>query len=517
MLCRPTHPTANRSPAPYPGPGPQKEAVERRPRRCQLPGTLPTPPPNPGAPQPTGHLHPRMAHHGHARVWGQVTGPENQLKTGTNVPPPDPNHPAPQTQTPAPLPSPPPAVATDPQQKGPSHKHPSGQECGPTPNKGADQPARHNQNTPHKGGHIQPPPNPQGRANRAPSPRSPAPDSSHNQASRATKHIPLQHQGRHQTAPDPKWQAHPKCKLQAMIGTCTPPPITGKPRPPDQLGSQADATMHHPAHYHAQGKDTGPASRRAPQKGPSTRSKEVTPPSRDADPPTSRGTARTTNPKHTEPTRNHPANEQTPPQYEAETPDASTEPSDTRPAAPRPEVRAAAHRTTTPTPQHAIQWRTECSKGHPKQKLHTKPTLRKCAPTSPPKTKPPMKVHPHEKKTRTIQVLEHARHPYPCQKQPRKATLRGPQKAREPTEPKPKPIRKPRPIHPETNPGQPAHSDHADPSEPPPPDRKGTSVSNRNQDKEPETEPEPPKTKQHLPTSEGNPHPPQHSNNSQST
>ncbi|XP_047208473.1 early nodulin-75-like [Girardinichthys multiradiatus] len=121
-----------------------------------------------------------------------------------------------------------------------------------------------------------------------------------------------------------------------------------------------------------------------------------------------RGTARTTNPKHTEPTRNHPANEQTPPQYEAETPDASAEPSDARPAAPTPEVRAAVHRTTTPTPQHAIQWRTECSKEHPKQKLHTKPTLRKCAPTSPPKTKPPMKVHPHEKKTRTIQVLEHA-------------------------------------------------------------------------------------------------------------
>ncbi|XP_047233560.1 extensin-like [Girardinichthys multiradiatus] len=101
-----------------------------------------------------------------------------------------------------------------------------------------------------------------------------------------------------------------------------------------------------------------------------------------------------------------------------------------------------------------------------------------------------------------------ARHPYPCQKQPRKATLRGPQKAREPTEPKP--IRKPRPIHPETNPGQPAHSGHADPSKPPPPDRKGTSVSNRNQDKEPETEPEPPKTKQRPQPSKANhPSPPQ--------
>ncbi|MED6253415.1 hypothetical protein ATANTOWER_029054, partial [Ataeniobius toweri] len=44
-----------------------------------------------------------------------------------------------------------------------------------------------------------------------------------------------------------------------------------------------------------------------------------------------RGTAKTTNPKHTQPTRNHPANEQTPPQYEAEKPDASAGPSDARP------------------------------------------------------------------------------------------------------------------------------------------------------------------------------------------
>ncbi|XP_047221809.1 extensin-like [Girardinichthys multiradiatus] len=84
------------------------------------------------------------------------------------------------------------------------------------------------------------------------------------------------------------------------------------------------------------------------------------------------------------------------------------------------------------------------------------------------------------------------------------------QKAREPTVPKPKPIRKPRPIHPETNPGKPAHLNHADPSKPPPPDRKGTGVSNRNQDKEPETEPEPPKTKQRPQPSKANhPSPPQ--------
>ncbi|KAK5620843.1 hypothetical protein CRENBAI_018021 [Crenichthys baileyi] len=55
-------------------------------------------------------------------------------------------------RSPAPLHSPPPEVATDLQQKGASQKPPSGQECGPTPNKGADQPAQRNQNTPHKGG-----------------------------------------------------------------------------------------------------------------------------------------------------------------------------------------------------------------------------------------------------------------------------------------------------------------------------------------------------------------------------
>ncbi|MEQ2282198.1 hypothetical protein AMECASPLE_038026 [Ameca splendens] len=57
-------------------------------------------------------------------------------------------------RSPAPLPSPPPEVATDPQQKGASQKRPSGQECSPTPNKGADPLAQRNQNTPHKGGHM---------------------------------------------------------------------------------------------------------------------------------------------------------------------------------------------------------------------------------------------------------------------------------------------------------------------------------------------------------------------------
>ncbi|KAK5618919.1 hypothetical protein CRENBAI_008492 [Crenichthys baileyi] len=84
-----------------------------------------------------------------------------------------------------------------------------------------------------------------------------------------------------------------------------------------------------------------------------------------------RGTVKTTNPKHTLPTRKHQADKQTPSQCKGEKPDAT-----------------AVHKTTTPTPQHAIQWRTECSNEYPKQELCTKSTLCKCTPTSPPKTKP---------------------------------------------------------------------------------------------------------------------------------
>ncbi|XP_047216366.1 histidine-rich glycoprotein-like [Girardinichthys multiradiatus] len=57
-------PAANHSPAPDHGPEPQEEAVEeshgstsyRKPRQLH--------PQIPGAPQPAGHPHPRMAHHG---------------------------------------------------------------------------------------------------------------------------------------------------------------------------------------------------------------------------------------------------------------------------------------------------------------------------------------------------------------------------------------------------------------------------------------------------------------------
>ncbi|MEQ2309140.1 hypothetical protein AMECASPLE_035521 [Ameca splendens] len=101
-----------------------------------------------------------------------------------------------------------------------------------------------------------------------------------------------------------------------------------------------------------------------------------------------RGTVKTTNPKYTPPTRNHPADQQTSPQHKAEKPDATAESSNAGPAVQNMEARATMHRTTTPTPQHAKQRRIERSNEHPKQKPCIKPTPCKCAPTSPPKTCP---------------------------------------------------------------------------------------------------------------------------------
>ncbi|MED6250060.1 hypothetical protein ATANTOWER_024048 [Ataeniobius toweri] len=124
--------------------------------------------------------------------------------------------------------------------------------------------------------------------------------------------------------------------------------------------------MHHLAHHHAQGKDGSPASRRAPMKGQSPLCKEAAPhnpetqhhqhpcqpsrnearPSRSSSrdnttdkavphflPYVHRDMVKTTNQKHTMPTRNHPAEEQTPSQYKAKKPDASAKPSDTHPTA----------------------------------------------------------------------------------------------------------------------------------------------------------------------------------------
>ncbi|MEQ2311007.1 hypothetical protein AMECASPLE_015209 [Ameca splendens] len=48
----------------------------------------------------------------------------------------------------------------------------------------------------------------------------------------------------------PKMAGSPKCKLRTSIGRCTPHRQSSR-HPPGQPGSQADPTMHHPAHHHA--------------------------------------------------------------------------------------------------------------------------------------------------------------------------------------------------------------------------------------------------------------------------
>ncbi|MEQ2281707.1 hypothetical protein AMECASPLE_033166 [Ameca splendens] len=128
--------------------------------------------------------------------------------------------------------------------------------------------------------------------------------------------------------------------------------------------------------------------------------------------------ARTTNPKHTEPTRNHPANEQTPPHYEAEKPNASAEPSDARPAAPTPggqSRRAQDHRPNTAahhTAEDGMQQRA------PKPKAVHKASH--CANVPPPVTQKqsPHESATHEKKTHTIQVLEHPNTHTPARSSP---------------------------------------------------------------------------------------------------
>ncbi|KAK5623405.1 hypothetical protein CRENBAI_014851 [Crenichthys baileyi] len=115
----------------------------------------------------------------------------------------------------APLPSPPPEVATDLQQKGASLKRPSGQECG-------------NQNMPHKGGPMTSTPSHPRTQGAQPTDR-PVPDAGHQttattrQAGQYKQHPSLNTEAGHQARPDHKQQPNQKHKLQARIGTSTPP------------------------------------------------------------------------------------------------------------------------------------------------------------------------------------------------------------------------------------------------------------------------------------------------------
>ncbi|KAK5606263.1 hypothetical protein CRENBAI_024408 [Crenichthys baileyi] len=127
------------------------------------------------------------------------------------------------------------------------------------------------------------------------------------------------------------------------------------------------------------GKDTEPpTSRLAKQKGQSQLRPQFFSSQRHSNtthPYIGRGTVKTTNPKHTPPTRNHQADKETPPQYKAENPDATAETSDARPAAPTlrgPGHSAQDHRPNT-TARHTAEDRMQqrAPKAKAAHKVHT--------------------------------------------------------------------------------------------------------------------------------------------------
>ncbi|KAK5609293.1 hypothetical protein CRENBAI_012830 [Crenichthys baileyi] len=139
-----------------------------------------------------------------------------------------------------------------------------------------------------------------------------------------------------------------------------PQPGTGLQPQPGQWnlpGSQADLMMHHPAHHHAQRERRWPSNPKGFTERQSLHRKEAATPLRrrisniqvsqakPIEPSLSyprtnatatvtpyillyvcRDMAKTTNPKHTPPTRNHPEDKRAPPQYKAEKPDSTAKP-----------------------------------------------------------------------------------------------------------------------------------------------------------------------------------------------
>ncbi|MEQ2290758.1 hypothetical protein AMECASPLE_006322 [Ameca splendens] len=149
-----------------------------------------------------------------------------------------------------------------------------------------------------------------------------------------------------------------------------------------------------------------------------------------------RDTVKTTNPKNTPPTRNLPADKHpsTRPRGPLQTPSPET----SAPRHPHMMARAAPHRTTT-TACHTAEDRTQ-------QRAPKTKAMRRCAPTSLPKIKPP-----HEKKTHCIQTQEHTPDTHtPASFSTSRKPAPKPTKGREPTEPKPKlrPARLPKPCRP---------------------------------------------------------------------
>ncbi|XP_047223799.1 pollen-specific leucine-rich repeat extensin-like protein 3 [Girardinichthys multiradiatus] len=127
MLCRPTHPTTNHSPAPDHGPEPQKEAVEKGHGGSSYRAPRQLHPQTPVAPQPAGHPHPRMAHHGPpSSPAGQPLHQSGDTSQSTPA------------KTPLLEPGTPPPPAGRPGPKARGRDEPSSKQANPTPVRGGE-------------------------------------------------------------------------------------------------------------------------------------------------------------------------------------------------------------------------------------------------------------------------------------------------------------------------------------------------------------------------------------------
>ncbi|KAK5603407.1 hypothetical protein CRENBAI_008228 [Crenichthys baileyi] len=213
--------------------------------------------------------------------------------------------------------------------------------------------------------------------------------------------------------------------------------------------------MDHPAHYHAQGKtQTALAS----QKGATADAARRPPPIIDAD-------------------HQHPVRGQSPTQAQS--------PSDARPAAPTPGGQSRhAQDPPPPTPQARNTAEDRMQQRAPRAKAAHKTHTGTSAPPPAPQNKAPREsARPMKRRSAASRFQEHARHPYPCcQKQPRKEAHPEAHKGKESPRTKSKPSGSQDRSSRDQPRARPRHLNHATPSKPPSPDRKGpASVTGKRQ------------------------------------
>ncbi|KAK5614685.1 hypothetical protein CRENBAI_006276 [Crenichthys baileyi] len=256
-------------------------------------------------------------------------------------------------------------------------------------------------------------------------------------------------------------QAHPKQAPGQDMKSHQPAKPEGVPRTRSMEAIDADPHQHPRS---ANKNNRAEPDRRSPQAAPTTSPHILLC--------TCRGTVKTTNTRAHTPTRNIQQTANPTPSTEAH------EPTQRRAALNRLLCRTAAlrfrpPRTGPPRPNTtaAIQRRQNAAKSTRKQKLHTNSHCASASPTSPPKTKPPVKVHPMKRKIRIIRP-QNIPTPIPLPEAPARRPLPGPTKGKKPTEPNQNPSGVPRPVHPETTLAPPAFTRNHATLRPLPPERK---------------------------------------------